>query len=261
MTTKTSILNSEHYTWGNKCDGWHLLKSDSLSVIQERMPPGTTEQLHCHRFTQQVFYILSGSATFEINGEILQLSVNESIHVPAKILHKISNKGKEDLKFLVISEPKSHGDRIEIIDYSDDLKEHIKTLNVEWLQKYFRVEAVDTVQLSDPKKEIIDKGGFIVYAKHNTAIVGTVSLLKMENGIYELGKMAVTESSQSLGIGKILMDHCMVLARKIGAKRLVLYSNRKLHPALHVYKKYGFREVDMEPGHYDRADIKMEKVL
>jgi hypothetical protein len=32
-----STENSEHYQWGNLCDGWHLLKSDTLSVIQEKM--------------------------------------------------------------------------------------------------------------------------------------------------------------------------------------------------------------------------------
>jgi hypothetical protein len=37
-----STENAENYKWGNNCDGWHLLKSDSLSVIQERMPAGTT---------------------------------------------------------------------------------------------------------------------------------------------------------------------------------------------------------------------------
>ena len=31
---------AEHYTWGDGCDGWHLVKGADLSVIQERMPPG-----------------------------------------------------------------------------------------------------------------------------------------------------------------------------------------------------------------------------
>jgi len=33
--------NAEHYLWGDNCDGWHLLKTDSLSIIQENMPPDT----------------------------------------------------------------------------------------------------------------------------------------------------------------------------------------------------------------------------
>lgn len=107
-----SILNAESYKWGNDCDGWHLLKSDSLSVIQERMPAGAAEQLHYHHNSQQLFFILSGTATFEIEGKNYIINAQESIHVPKLTKHKISNLNADDLHFLVISEPKSHGDRV-----------------------------------------------------------------------------------------------------------------------------------------------------
>jgi mannose-6-phosphate isomerase-like protein (cupin superfamily) len=106
-----SIKNAESYTWGDGCDGWHLLKTDSLSVIQEKMPPGTSEQLHLHKHAQQLFYILSGTATFEIDGRAVIINAKESIHILKMTKHCISNKGDQVLEFLVISEPKSHGDR------------------------------------------------------------------------------------------------------------------------------------------------------
>lgn len=109
------IQNPEHYIWGNNCDGWHLLKTDSLSVILEKMPPGTSEQFHFHNRSQQFFYILSGIATFEIEGQITIVKANDSIHIPHGIKHFISNKNEKDLNFLVISEPNSHGDRINIL--------------------------------------------------------------------------------------------------------------------------------------------------
>jgi len=258
---KTSIQNAEHYTWGNNCDGWHLLKSDTLSVIRERMPPGTSETLHAHRFAQQVFYILSGTATFLINGKIHTIHANESVHIKPNTLHNISNTQQTDLSFMVISQPKAHGDRIEIIGYAEELKQHIKTLNVEWLSKYFRVETNDEIQLSNPQAEIIDKGGSIFYARHNNEIVGTVSLLKIDDTYFELGKMAVTEHAKGLGIGQLLMDHTIAVASRMGIKKLVLYSNTSLGPAIHIYEKYGFREVPMEAGHYERANIRMEKDL
>ncbi len=108
----TSTENAEHYTWGSQCDGWHLLHSDSLSVIQERMPPGTAEQMHYHERAQQLFYILSGKATFEVEGEVKLVASNQSIHISPKIKHRILNNSDTDLHFLVISEPKSHGDRV-----------------------------------------------------------------------------------------------------------------------------------------------------
>lgn len=261
MQSIVSTKNAEHYNWGQSCDGWHLLKSDDLSVIEERMPLGTSEVLHYHSKTQQVFYILSGVASFKINGEHIEVNANESIHVPARTLHQISNQQQVELKFIVISQPKSHGDRVEIIDYTEDLKEPIKTLNIEWLEKYFKVEPNDLVQLSNPKEEILDKGGFIYYAKYNGEVVGTVSLMKVENRIYELAKMAVTDKIQGLGIGNALMQHCFNEAKRLGIEKLLLYSNRSLRPAIHLYEKYGFCEVEMEAGHYERANIKMEKTV
>lgn len=257
----TSIKNAEHYQWGQNCDGWHLLKSDQLSVIEECMPSGTAEVLHYHSKTQQLFYILSGVGSFEINGELIQVGANESLHIPARTLHQISNQQQTDLKFIVISQPKSHGDRVDIIDYTEDLKEPIKTLNIEWLEKYFKVEPNDIVQLSNPKEEILDKGGYIYYAKYNGEVVGTFSLMKVDTGVYELAKMAVTDKVQGLGIGNMLMQHCFNEAKKFEIKKLLLYSNRSLTPAIHLYEKYGFREVVMEAGHYERANIKMEKTL
>ena len=107
-----SIQNSEHYKWGGNCDGWHLLKTDSLSVIQEKMPPGTSEQSHHHVKAQQVFYILSGTATFQIESSFTLVKAGESFHIEKGKQHRIANEGANDLHFLVISEPKSHGDRI-----------------------------------------------------------------------------------------------------------------------------------------------------
>jgi ribosomal protein S18 acetylase RimI-like enzyme len=149
--------------------------------------------------------------------------------------------------------------QITVIPYSTDLKEAIKILNYEWLNRYFKIEPKDERVLSNPQGEIIDKGGLIFYAKYNNQVVGTVSLLKIEEGVFELTKMAVTNSVQGLGVGTILLCHIdtVIVSEKI--KKLILYSNRKLHPAIHLYRKFGFIEVTLEGGVYDRADIKMEK--
>lgn len=108
-----SINNAEHYTWGEGCDGWHLAKTKSLSVIQELVPFGKSEIRHFHNKAEQFFYVLSGIATLEVQGVIYQLSPQEGRHVPAGVSHQLSNKEEQDLHFLVISTPPSHGDRVE----------------------------------------------------------------------------------------------------------------------------------------------------
>ncbi|MGL4630899.1 MAG: GNAT family N-acetyltransferase [Leadbetterella sp.] len=151
--------------------------------------------------------------------------------------------------------------KIEIIEFSDQLSSHIKVLNYEWLEKHFRVEDGDVLSLSDPKKHIIDKGGYIYYAKLNDKIVGTASLLRKSEKVYELGKMAVAEKAQGFGIGTILLKHCIEVAKQKQIEILILYSNTFLESAIHLYRKFGFEEVKLESGLYERANIKMQKQL
>ena len=115
--TPLSIANAEHYTWPSaisdqSCDGWHLHRTAELSVIEERMPPGTAEQRHLHRRSTQFFYVLTGELAIEVNGEEHRLSPNTGLIIPAGSPHQVFNHGTEDARFLVISQPPSHGDRI-----------------------------------------------------------------------------------------------------------------------------------------------------
>ena len=150
---------------------------------------------------------------------------------------------------------------IKIIPFSITHKEAIKTLNLEWLQKHFKVEPIDELVLSNPVEEIINKGGKIFYAQLDNTILGTVSLIKINDTTFELSKMAVTEKAQGLGIGRLLIDFCIEEAQKLGVQKIILYSNRQLKSALHLYESVGFKEIPVESGVYERADIKMELLL
>lgn len=150
---------------------------------------------------------------------------------------------------------------VEIINYSDELKEYLKTLNYEWLEEYFHVEEGDRLSLCNPQEYILDKGGFIFFAKRGEEIVGTASLLKKNDEVFELGKMAVSKNVRGSGIGKLLLEHCLEFAKQKQIASLILYSNTILGPAIHLYKKYGFTEIELEPGVYERGNIKMEKKI
>ena len=106
--------NSEHYFWGEQCDSWVFHNNDNLVVKQEMMPPKTSEKLHFHKLAQQFFYILKGIATFELNGKTIIVQENQGLHIKPNEKHRIFNKSNFDLEFIVISEPKSHGDRINL---------------------------------------------------------------------------------------------------------------------------------------------------
>ncbi len=105
MTCTISKTNAEHYVWGKQCDGWHLLKSPQLSIIQERVPAGAGEVRHYHKYAQQFFFVLSGVATMEVEGEAVQLRRGQGLHIPPGMAHQLWNAGAEDLEFLVVSVP------------------------------------------------------------------------------------------------------------------------------------------------------------
>lgn len=71
--------------------------------------------------------------------------------------------------------------------------------------------------------------------------------------------MAVSNKAQGLGIGNKLLVHCLAVTEENNIKKLILYSNRILLPAIHLYEKFGFVEVPLGNISYERANIKMEK--
>lgn len=109
-----SIRTGKHYVWGDNCDGWNLAASPNLSVIQERVPGGSSEVRHLHNRAEQFFYVLAGIATLEAAGEVHVLRSNDGFHVPAGVPHTLSNQHEHVLEFLVISTPPSHGDRVNV---------------------------------------------------------------------------------------------------------------------------------------------------
>lgn len=111
--TVVSVKNGTHYAWGGNCDGWHLAASDNLSVIQERVPAGSSEVRHRHNKAEQFFYILSGTATLEVDGTTYVIHPNEGFHVAAGSAHSLSNMHEDDLALLLVSTPPAHGDRID----------------------------------------------------------------------------------------------------------------------------------------------------
>lgn len=110
--TPISCANAEHYTWGQACDGWFLVKRDEIAVIQERVPPGGFEARHYHERAWQFFYVLDGEATLEVGGQIYVLGPQQGLEIAPGTPHQLRNQTGADLLFTVTSQPNSHGDRV-----------------------------------------------------------------------------------------------------------------------------------------------------
>lgn len=104
--------NAKHYHWKNVCDGWHFVDSGDLSIIAERMPPHTAEDMHYHSKARQFFYILTGEAKMELETGELRLEAGTGVEIAPLEAHKMMNTSQSDVEFIVVSVPKSHGDKI-----------------------------------------------------------------------------------------------------------------------------------------------------
>lgn len=139
-----------------------------------------------------------------------------------------------------------------------------RTLNEEWISKYFTLEDKDRESLGNPDGTILSKGGRIFMVWHQGGEVGCVALVPMGDGVYELSKMAVSPRLRGMGIGRRLLLHAIAEARAMGAKSLFLGSSKKLPNAVHLYEAVGFRhvpEAEIPALGYARADVFMDMKL
>lgn len=150
--------------------------------------------------------------------------------------------------------------KIEILDYRPEYAVYFEKINKAWLEAYFTIEPIDKYVLENPQEAILDHGGAIFFAKSEKGISGAVALKYVEPGIYELTKMGVDPESRGQGIGNQLCAGALVKAKEMGATKVILYSNRVLANAIHIYTKLGFQEVALNTV-YQRSDIKMELSL
>ena len=148
---------------------------------------------------------------------------------------------------------------INIINFQDNFEKDFYDLNIEWLEYFFQVEEYDYKVLSNSKKYIINKGGKIFFAESAGNIIGTVALMPTKNKlVFELTKMAVKPEYRNKGIGKKLLKKCIDYSKSNNHSSIILYSNKKLNNAIHLYRNFGFKEIKMEKkSPYLRANIKM----
>jgi len=179
-------------------------------------------------------------------------------------LSKLSEAVKNKMLTMKVNEglKQKSIDEVNIVPYKRKYKSDFAKLNYEWLEKYFNTEkgeAEDNRLLNNPEREIIKKGGEIFFALLNENVVGTCAVLKIDDSIYEIAKMGVTEKAQGKQIGKKLALTAIGYAVEKGASKLRLYTSSKLTAAQNLYRVLGFIEVKEKPNHqYKRKLILME---
>lgn len=114
MSEPVSAATAEHYGWGDRCDGWFLVRTPELHIIEERMPPETAERAHHHQQARQFFYVLEGELTMVLGAGKCVLRVGQGLEIAPGEVHQAVNRGPQPVRFLVTSQPPSRGDRVDV---------------------------------------------------------------------------------------------------------------------------------------------------
>lgn len=149
---------------------------------------------------------------------------------------------------------------VKIIAYDPQYKEAFKALNEEWIKTFFTMEAGDHKLLDNPEEQIINKGGYIVFAILDNEAVGTCALVKISDEPlrFELSKMAVSPKAQGKKIGYLVGQALVDKARGLNAESISLETNSVLVPAIKLYEKLGFKHMPVCGSAYSRCNTQMQ---
>lgn len=148
---------------------------------------------------------------------------------------------------------------IAVIPFLPQYAADFRRLNLEWIERLFKVEAPDLEVLDDPERAIIAPGGMIFFARDGDAVVGTAAMIRVAPDRCELAKMGVATTHQRRGIGELLGQACTAWARERGVRSVFLETNSRLGNAIRLYERLGFRHAPFpHPSDYARGDVYME---
>lgn len=150
---------------------------------------------------------------------------------------------------------------VEIIEFDPQYAKQFADLNYQWIGETYGIEQHDHDVLDHPVESVIEPGGQIFFAVRESEVAGTVAMIPFEDDAFELTKMAVDPNFRGRGIGDLLMQACIDLTRRSSRRRIILESNTKQAAAIQLYRKFGFKEIPLDPNsQYVRANIRMELV-
>ncbi len=151
---------------------------------------------------------------------------------------------------------------MQITEYQEKYRKDFVDLNTAWLSRFYTVEPFDQ-DMMDRVDELVHGGGMVYFALENEKVLATCMTMPLNDDVWEMCKLAAVGQYTGTGAGSAVFKACMDYAIAHGAKKLSLISCRALKPAIHIYEKYGFKEVPLNKEFWgaEKADIEMEYIV
>ena len=129
-----------------------------------------------------------------------------------------------------------------VIGYNKKYKKDFIELNTKWISELFEIENEDIKSFNLIDTKI--KNGANIYFNIEDGIVIACAMIEPfnEDGVWEISKVAALNLGTKKGASYPLIEACINYAKEKGGKRIDIITNSKCGAAIHVYKKFGFKE-------------------
>lgn len=145
--------------------------------------------------------------------------------------------------------------------YKEEYRKDFVRLNTEWLTRFYYIEEFDQYAM-DHVEDLIAQGAMVFFAlDDDNQVLATCMAMPLSGSTWEICKLAARNQYTGTGAGSAVLKAAMDYAEEHGAKKEVLISCSGLKPAIHLYKKFGFKEVPYRKEFWksEKADIEMER--
>ncbi|MDE6758971.1 MAG: helix-turn-helix domain-containing GNAT family N-acetyltransferase [Clostridia bacterium] len=147
-----------------------------------------------------------------------------------------------------------------VIPFEERYRQDFIDFNTDWITTYFeKVEKHDIEEFENIDKDL-ENGAMIFVAVRDGIALATCMAKPLDDSTWEICKLASNKNLPHKGAGNAVFEASANWALNNGAKRLFILSNSKLKPALHIYKKFGFKEIKLDNYGYERGNIAFEYV-
>ena len=148
---------------------------------------------------------------------------------------------------------------MEFVQFHERYRQAFIDFNIDWIVSIFSSLEEHDKETFEEFDEELDNGAMIFFAAEDgVPLACCMSVPAKGERTWEICKSASNKNIPHPGAGSLVFKASMDWSLEHGARRLFILSNSALKPALHIYEKNGFREIELSDYGYARGDIAFE---
>lgn len=149
---------------------------------------------------------------------------------------------------------------MKVIPFIEKYRQDFIDINTNWIVSNFGALEEHDIESFKSIDEQMQAGAMIFFAVENDTVLATCMTAPMEGSTWEICKLGANKNVPHKGAGSAVFEMSMKWALSHGAERLFIVTNTKLKTALHIYEKYGFKEIKLMDYGYARGNIAFEYI-